>query len=117
VLPEATAAVQAALAQVGKPYQWGAAGPNTFDCSGLTMWSWAQAGIAIPRVAADQQSWTTPVPISQLQPGDLVFFGTPAHHVGMYIGNGLMVDAPHTGADVTVESIWWSDLAGFGRVK
>lgn len=117
VVPQAAAALQAAIAQVGKPYQWGAAGPNTFDCSGLTMWAWAQAGVAIPRVAADQQSGTTPVPISQLAPGDLVFFGNPAHHVGMYLGNGLMVDAPHTGAVVTVESIWWDDLAGFGRVK
>jgi cell wall-associated NlpC family hydrolase len=56
------------------------------------------------------------VPISQLAPGDLVFFGSPAYHVGMYIGNGLMVDAPHTGADVSISPIWWNDLAGFGRV-
>jgi cell wall-associated NlpC family hydrolase len=112
----ATLAVQVAMAQVGKAYIWGAAGPDTFDCSGLTMWSWAQAGVAIPRVAADQQAWATPVPISQLAPGDLVFFGNPAHHVGMYVGGGLMVDAPHSGATVSVVPIWWDDLAGFGRV-
>jgi cell wall-associated NlpC family hydrolase len=109
-------AIQAALAQLGKPYLWGATGPDSFDCSGLMQWSWAQVGIHIPRVANDQQSWATPVPISQVQPGDFVFFGNPAHHVGMYIGNGMMVDAPHTGAFVEVDSVWWSDLAGFGRV-
>lgn len=57
-----------------------------------------------------------PVPISQLQPGDLVFYGVPAHHVGMYVGGGRMVDAPHSGANVHVVPIWWGDLAGFGRV-
>lgn len=115
VLPQAAAAVKLAEAQIGKPYQWGATGPDTFDCSGLMMWSYAHQGITIPRVAADQQAWTTPVPITQLQPGDLVFFGSPAFHVGMYIGAGLMVDAPHTGALVSVASIWWDSLAGFGR--
>jgi cell wall-associated NlpC family hydrolase len=109
-------AIQAALAQLGKPYVWGATGPDSFDCSGLMQWSWAQVGIRIPRVANDQQSWATPVPISQVQPGDFVFFGNPAHHVGMYIGNGMMVDAPHTGAYVEVVPVWGSDLAGFGRV-
>lgn len=115
-LSATAAAVQAATAQVGKPYVWGAAGPSSFDCSGLMLWAYAQEGVAIPRVAADQQAWATPVPISQLVPGDLVFFGKPAHHVGMYVGGGLMVDAPHTGAYVGVVPIWWSDLAGFGRV-
>jgi cell wall-associated NlpC family hydrolase len=110
------AAIQAALAQLGKPYVWGATGPDSFDCSGLMQWAWAQVGIHIPRVASDQQSWSTPVPISQVQPGDFVFFGNPAYHVGMYIGNGMMVDAPHTGAFVEVVPVWWSDLAGFGRV-
>jgi cell wall-associated NlpC family hydrolase len=116
VLPETTKAMRLALAQMGKDYVWGGTGPDTFDCSGLMQWSWANAGISIPRVAADQQSWAIPVPISQVQPGDLVFFGNPAHHVGMYIGNGLMVEAPHTGAVVQLSSIWWDDLAGFGRV-
>jgi cell wall-associated NlpC family hydrolase len=67
-------------------------------------------------VAADQQAAAIPVPISQLAPGDLVFFGAPAHHVGIYVGGGRMVDAPHSGANVTVVPIWWDDLAGFGRV-
>jgi cell wall-associated NlpC family hydrolase len=115
-LPETAAALQLVLAQVGKPYVWGATGPNTFDCSGLMQWTWEQLGVRMPRVAADQQAWAVPVPISQLLPGDLVFFGSSAHHVGMYVGNGMMVNAPHTGAFVEVAPIWWSDLAGFGRV-
>jgi cell wall-associated NlpC family hydrolase len=106
-----------AFAELGKPYQWGATGPNTFDCSGLTQFVWKAAGVSIPRVAADQDAWSIPVPLSQLLPGDLVFFGkTDIHHVGIYIGDGLMINAPHTGTVVQVSSIWWSDLAGFGRV-
>jgi cell wall-associated NlpC family hydrolase len=115
-LPQTATVINIALAQLGKPYVWGGTGPDVFDCSGLMQWSWDQVGIHLPRVAADQQAWATPVPISQVQPGDLVFFGNPAHHVGMYIGNGQMVDAPHTGANVEVTGIWWSELAGFGRV-
>ena len=106
-----------AFAELGKPYVWGATGPNSFDCSGLTQFVWQKAGVSIPRVAADQDAWTIPVPLSQLLPGDLVFFGkTDIHHVGIYIGDGLMINAPHTGDVVRVSSIWWSDLAGFGRV-
>jgi peptidoglycan DL-endopeptidase CwlO len=106
-----------AFAELGKPYVWGATGPNTFDCSGLTQFVWRQAGVAIPRVAADQDTWAIPVPLSQLLPGDLVFYGTTEiHHVGIYIGDGLMINAPHTGDVVRVSSIWWSDLAGFGRI-
>ena len=116
LLPETTKAMRLALAQIGKPYVWGGTGPDAFDCSGLMQWSWAGAGIGMPRVAADQQTWAIPVPISQVKPGDLVFFGNPAHHVGMYVGDGLMVEAPHTGAVVQLSSIWASDLAGFGRV-
>lgn len=106
-----------AFAELGQPYVWGATGPDSFDCSGLTQFVWKAAGVPIPRVAADQYAWTIPVPLSQLLPGDLVFFGTTdIHHVGVYIGDGLMVNAPHTGTVVQVSSIWWSDLAGFGRV-
>jgi cell wall-associated NlpC family hydrolase len=116
-LPTTGIALGWAFAELGKPYVWGATGPNSFDCSGLTQFVWRQAGVAIPRVAADQDAWTIPVPLSQLLPGDLVFFGkTDIHHVGIYIGDGLMINAPHTGDVVRVSSIWWSDLAGFGRV-
>lgn len=106
-----------AFAELGKSYVWGATGPDTFDCSGLTQFVWKAAGVSIPRVAADQDAWTVPVPLSDLLPGDLVFFGTSdIHHVGIYIGDGLMINAPHTGTVVQVSPIWWSDLAGFGRV-
>ena len=106
-----------AFAELGKTYVWGATGPNTFDCSGLTQYVWREAGVSIPRVAAAQDAWTIPVPLSRLLPGDLVFYGeTDIHHVGIYIGDGLMINAPHTGTVVQVSSIWWSDLAGFGRV-
>jgi cell wall-associated NlpC family hydrolase len=106
-----------AFAELGKPYVWGATGPNSFDCSGLTQFVWHAAGVNTPRVAADQDAWSIPVPLSDLLPGDLVFYGrTDIHHVGIYIGDGLMINAPHTGTFVQVSSIWWSDLAGFGRV-
>lgn len=113
----ANEAVKYALAQVGKPYVWGGNGPDSYDCSGLTQQSWLHGGgVTIPRVASDQQAWTIPVPASAAQPGDLVFFGGPAFHVGMYLGDGMMVDAPHQGAQVRVEPIWRNSFSGFGRV-
>ena len=120
-LPPPLATTNVALSwvfsELGKQYVWGATGPDAFDCSGLTQFVWHQAGVDIPRVAAEQDTWTVPVPLSQLLPGDLVFFGkSDIHHVGIYIGDGLMINAPHTGDVVRVNSIWWSDLAGFGRV-
>ncbi len=116
-LPTTPVALAWAFAQLGKPYLWGATGPDSFDCSGLTQYVWRAAGVSIPRVSEDQYAWTVPVPLSDLLPGDLVFFGTTdIHHVGIYIGDGLMINAPHTGDVVRVSSIWWSDLAGFGRV-
>src|SRR5204863_8911900 len=81
--PAAATAVNFAVSQLGKPYEWGATGPDTFDCSGLTSKAWAAAGRTIPRVAADQQGAAVSVAISDGQPGDLVFFGSPAHHVGL----------------------------------
>lgn len=111
----ARVAVEAALDQVGKPYQWGAAGPDSFDCSGLTMWSWAQAGVALPHNSGAQYAATTRVEQSDWEPGDLLFAGSPIHHVGMYIGNGQMVEAPYTGAEVRVVSAYRSDYVGAGR--
>ncbi|MDP9069626.1 MAG: C40 family peptidase [Actinomycetota bacterium] len=113
--PEAQAAIDAALSQLGKPYQWGAEGPDSFDCSGLTMWSWAHADVAIPRTSQTQYAGTTRVPKDDWQPGDLLFFGNPIHHVSMYIGNGQMVEAPYTGSEVRVVSAYRSDYVGAGR--
>ncbi len=114
-------AVAFALAQLGKPYRWGATGPNTYDCSGLTQASYRHAGVAVPRVSAAQWYAGPHVSMAGLRPGDLVFFandlGDPRtiHHVGMYIGRGLMVEAPFTGAVVRVSSIGRSDYIGAVR--
>jgi peptidoglycan DL-endopeptidase CwlO len=113
--PNAQTAVDAALSQVGKPYQWGAAGPDSYDCSGLTMWAWAQAGVSLPHNSSMQYSSTTRVGQGDLEPGDLMFFGSPIHHVGMYIGSGQMVEAPYTGSSVRVVSASRSDFVGAGR--
>ena len=116
--PGASKAISYARAQLGKPYQWGGAGPDSFDCSGLTMMAWQQAGVYFPHLAQDQYDMTRPVPIAEAIPGDLIFFGTPSnvYHVGLYVGNGEMIDAPETGQTVSVQSIYWSDLLGAGRV-
>jgi cell wall-associated NlpC family hydrolase len=116
--PGANAALSYARAQLGKPYQWGGAGPDSFDCSGLVMMAWSQAGIDFPHLAQDQYNMTAREPLSDLVPGDLVFFGTPdnVYHVGIYIGNGNMIDAPETGENVSVSSIFWDNLLGAGRV-
>ena len=111
----AATAVSTAKAQLGKPYVYGGAGPDSFDCSGLTMYAWHAGGVSLPHSAEMQRESIPAVAISQLQPGDLVFFGSPAYHVGIYVGNGQMIDAPHTGANVEYDSIFWSDLSGAGR--
>ena len=122
--PAAAKAVEAALAQLGSPYVWGAEGPSTFDCSGLTSFAYAAAGITIPRVSRSQfaaYAGMRPVDSTHLVPGDLVFFADnprdPAtiHHVGLYIGRGLMVEAPHTGAVVRTSPIWRPSYAGAVR--
>ena len=102
----AGAAVAAAQRQLGKPYQWGAAGPDSFDCSGLTMWAWAAAGVSLPHYTGAQYSATTHIPLSVLQPGDPVFFYSDLSHVGLYVGNGMMIHAPHTGDVVKYSSIY-----------
>jgi cell wall-associated NlpC family hydrolase len=111
------AVVNFALAQVGKPYIFGGTGPNGFDCSGLAMMAWKAAGVSIPRTSYDQWAQLPHVSTSSLEPGDiLVFYG--ASHVGIYIGGGKMVDAPHTGAVIEVVSLagyWDSVLIGAVR--
>jgi cell wall-associated NlpC family hydrolase len=112
---QAAVAVRAAMAQIGKPYVWAGSGPASFDCSGLTMSSWRQAGVVMAHSAADQYASFKHVSIDQLQPGDLVFFGRPIHHVGMYVGNGMMVHAPETGELVQVSPMSRGDFAGAAR--
>jgi cell wall-associated NlpC family hydrolase len=100
-----------ALTQLGKPYQWGGAGPYSYDCSGLAMVAWSHAGVQLAHWTGYQWESGPHVPLGQLQRGDLVFFATNTadpstiHHVGIYIGNGMMVDAPYTGAFVRIDSI------------
>ncbi|MBC6465369.1 C40 family peptidase [Actinomadura alba] len=100
----ARTALQYAYAQLGKPYQYGAAGPNTFDCSGLTMMAWRAAGVNISRTTYTQYSGSRRVAYGDLQPGDLVFF-SGLGHMGMFVGNGQMIHAPRTGKNVEVVSI------------
>jgi cell wall-associated NlpC family hydrolase len=106
-------AIQAAEAEIGKPYSWGAAGPSAFDCSGLMLWAWGKAGVTLPHSSSAQSTMGTYVSLSALQPGDLIFFGSPVHHVGMYVGNGDMIDAPDTGQTVKIQPIFSG--ARFGR--
>jgi cell wall-associated NlpC family hydrolase len=117
--PGAQVALAFAESQIGKPYQWGGAGPDSYDCSGLVMVAWGKAGVSFPHSAQDQYDLTQRVSISSLVPGDLVFFGTPTdvYHVGIYVGHGEMVDAPETGQDVMVQSIFELNLLGGGRVR
>lgn len=115
VHPRAGEAVQAAMDKIGTPYRWGANGPDAYDCSGLTSYAWGAVGVRLPRSSGMQKAALPSVPQSALAPGDLVFFGSPVHHVGMYIGDGQMVNAPYTGESVRVNSIYRRDYAGAGR--
>ncbi|MBW3589913.1 MAG: C40 family peptidase [Actinobacteria bacterium] len=108
-------AVETAYAQLGKPYRWGASGPDSFDCSGLTMYSWRRAGVSLPHSSRAQYSATKRVAREDLQPGDLVFFGSPIHHVGIYAGDGKMIHSPETGKNVRIWTISRRDYAGAGR--
>jgi len=111
-------AVQFALAQVGKPYVFGAAGPGSYDCSGLTMAAWRAGGVSLPHSAADQYNYGHHVSRSELQPGDLIFFYQPIGHVTIYIGDGMMVSAPTEGENVSVVplSSFNSDYVGATRL-
>jgi peptidoglycan DL-endopeptidase CwlO len=110
-------ALRAALTRRGDPYIWGAAGPGQFDCSGLVLWAYAQEGIHLDHYTGDQWNEGQHISRSQLQPGDLVFFFADISHVGLYIGNGLMVDAPSFGQDVMVQQIDWSIFVGAVRIE
>ena len=117
----AATAVRYALAQVGDRYVAATSGPNTFDCSGLTMTAWRQAGISLPHYSYSQYSKSRKIPLSQAQPGDLIFyFGGSVHHVGMYIGNGKMVHAANPDEGVVITDVlgpWYNRyFTGVGRV-
>ena len=101
----AGAAVSYAMSQVGDAYVYGASGPSAYDCSGLTMMAWAQAGVSLPHSSGGQMGSGAPVSQSQLQPGDLVFYYSPVSHVGMYIGNGMIVHAANPGSGVTTAPV------------
>jgi cell wall-associated NlpC family hydrolase len=109
-------ALKFALTRVGDPYVWGAAGPNAFDCSGLVLWAYAQVGISLLHFTGDQWNEGEHISKDQLAPGDLVFFFSDLSHVGMYVGNGLMIDASTFGVPVHVEPVFWSAYVGAVRI-
>ena len=109
-------AIQAALGQLGVPYRYAQASPGVaFDCSGLTYYAWAQAGITLPRNSRMQAAAIPRVPIAAAQPGDLIFYYSPISHVGIYLGNGQLVHAPNTGSYVKVANVRWSKVVAVGR--
>ncbi|MFR0357763.1 NlpC/P60 family protein [Streptomyces sediminimaris] len=105
---KAAKALAFARAQIGKPYVWGATGPDSYDCSGLTQAAWKAAGVSLPRTTYDQVDAGTTVSLADAQPGDLIFFYDDISHVGIYIGNGMMIHAPKPGAYVREESIYYA---------
>jgi cell wall-associated NlpC family hydrolase len=109
-------ALRWALTKVGDQYVWGGAGPNVFDCSGLVMWAYEQVGIQLLHFTGDQWNEGEHISRAQLEPGDLVFFFSDLSHVGLYVGDGLMVDAPTFGIPVHVEPIYWSAYMGAVRI-
>lgn len=114
---KAAGAVQAALSKLGKPYVWAAAGPNSFDCSGLIMWAYAQVGVSVPHYTGAIWNGFPRVDKSDLRPGDIVFFYPDVHHAGIYIGGGKMVHAPQTGDVVKISPAFWGrDYTGAIRI-
>ncbi len=123
-MAELVAMLKAAASRVGYPYVWGGSGPTTFDCSGLVQWSFAQAGVVMPRVAADQARTGPAIPFSQAQAGDLLFYRTDPtapdyiSHVAIYLGKGLMIQAPEPGENVQIVPVaLGSEFAGVVRVS
>ncbi|WP_236240948.1 C40 family peptidase [Streptomyces sp. CC228A] len=112
----AALAVQAARSALGKPYVWGANGPNGFDCSGLMQWSYAQAGVGLPRTSQGQRNAGRHVPLSEARPGDLVTYRSDASHVAMYMGNGQVIHAPYPGAPVRYDPVGMMPVSAVTRV-
>ncbi|WP_328670999.1 C40 family peptidase [Streptomyces sp. NBC_00328] len=113
---KAAEALAFARAQIGKPYVWGATGPDSYDCSGLTQAAWKAAGVSLPRVTYDQVNAGTTVSLADARPGDLVFFYDDISHVGLYIGDGMMIHAPKPGAYVREESIYYDGTSAIHSV-
>jgi cell wall-associated NlpC family hydrolase len=111
----AAVAVRFAMAQIGKPYVYGAAGPSAYDCSGLTMAAWGAAGVGLPHSSSAQYGSGTHISASQLQPGDLVFYYSPISHVGMYIGHGMIVNAENPSAGIKVTGLYSMPYVGAVR--
>ncbi|MFH8613386.1 NlpC/P60 family protein [Streptomyces sp. NPDC018029] len=112
----AAAAIAAARSALGRPYVWGANGPSGFDCSGLMQWSYAQAGVGLPRTSQAQRNAGRQVSLSEAQPGDLVTYRSDASHVGMYVGNGQVVHAPYPGAPVRYDPVGMMPVSGVTRI-
>jgi cell wall-associated NlpC family hydrolase len=112
----AAAAVAAARSALGRPYVWGANGPGGFDCSGLMQWSYARAGVGLPRTSQAQRFAGHQVPLSQARPGDLVTYRSDASHVGMYVGNGQVIHAPYPGAPVRYDPVGMMPISSVTRV-
>ncbi|MER7001663.1 NlpC/P60 family protein [Dactylosporangium sp. NPDC000555] len=108
-------AVRFAYSQLGKVYQWGADGPNSFDCSGLTMAAWKAAGVVLPHNAARQKQTVRPITRSELRPGDLVFYYRNVSHVGIYIGEGRVIEAPRAGERISMRLLDYAPIVGYGR--
>ncbi|WP_344501875.1 NlpC/P60 family protein [Dactylosporangium maewongense] len=108
-------AVRYAYLQLGKVYRWGADGPDTFDCSGLTMAAWKAAGVVLPHNAARQKKTVTPIRREELRPGDLVFYYKDVSHVGMYIGDGRVIEAPREGERISMRLLDYAPIVGYGR--
>ncbi len=117
----AAAAIQAAASKLGAPYVWGAVGPDTFDCSGLMLWSYAQAGISIPRTSREQFAQLPQIPLAEAMPGDLIFYASnlsdpgSIYHVGMYLGQGLSLYAPRSGSSVKIGPVGYGRIIGAAR--
>ena len=109
-------ALKFALTKLGDPYVWGAAGPSSFDCSGLVMWAYAQIGISLEHFTGDQWNEGQHISRSELEPGDLVFFYQDIGHVGLYYGDGLMIDAPTFGQPVQIQPVMWNVYVGAVRI-
>ncbi|MFF4538558.1 NlpC/P60 family protein [Streptomyces aureus] len=112
----AAIAVAAARSALGRPYVWGANGPGGFDCSGLMQWSYAHAGVGLPRTSQAQRFAGRQIPLSQARPGDLVTYRSDASHVGMYVGNGQVIHAPYPGAPVRYDPVGMMPISSVTRV-